>query len=315
MPVMLQSCFTGIESTPKITSKDVRKANIQVSAEESFALKFALDSFSRWQPGRQFVISDPKASLTYLNSTRSLGTLSGDTLAVGDRLVFCGIRGVPSILGGNTAELVFVKQPGLTDTLVYRPGAAVEAIRQRDAYRLPFVVDLDVISRADHELRGKELYTKTGRWLRLPTPGKTPGSSPEITGRKFVKVTVDSVIPADENYFFAICFTSQEKPDEKGMLLMSPTVTDGTPALRGFSNLFALQNPRNSYPQITDEHWELIRQGRLAPGMTSQEVMLSLGSPSDIIRRPDQSILYERWAYPGGVYLIFEDGILTRYKL
>lgn len=315
MSVGLQSCFTGVESTPKITYKDVRKEKIEVSAEEAFSRKFTLDSFKQWVPGRQFVIADPKASLTYLSNSRSVGSVRNDTLRVGDRLAYSGIRGVPSILGGNTAEIVFVKLPELTDTLIYRPGASVESILERGAYKLPFLVDLKAISDADRQLRGKTLYTKTGRWLNLPSAGMLPKDAPEISGRKFVKVTVDSVIPADENYFYAICFSSQEQRDEKGMLLMSPTVIDGTPALRDFSNLFSLGNPRDSYPQITEENWELIREGRLAQGMTSQEVMLSLGSPSDIIRRPDQSILYERWAYPGGVYLIFEDGVLTRFKL
>jgi hypothetical protein len=48
--------------------------------------------------------------------------------------------------------------------------------------------------------------------------------------------------------------------------------------------------------------------------MTSQEATLALGTPSDVIRRPDQSMLYERWSYPGGIYLIFEDGILVRFN-
>lgn len=302
LPLLCQSCFTGIESTPKITYKDVRRENIQANPDDLFAGQFVAVPYADWKPGRRFMVADGKASITFMPQ---VGKSTGVT--TGDILIYCGARGVPSIVGGNTAELLFVKLPLLTDTLVYRPGMSIEALGVRGKMRLPFVVDLNSVADVARILAGRELFTRTDRWLAADGRG-------EVRGRKFVKVRVDSVLAGNENYPFAVCFTSLEKQGETGALMMSNTVTDGTPALRGFSNLFTLSDPRDFYPQITDANWELIRQGKLALGMTSQEATLSLGTPRDIYRRPDQSILYERWSYPGGVYLIFEDGLLTRFQ-
>lgn len=301
LPLLCQSCFTGIESTPKITYKDVRRENITVNAEDELASHFVAVPFSRWRSGRRFVVSDDKGSMAY---SAPIG--KSTEIKRGDILVYCGVRDVPSITGGSVAELMFVSMSQRGDTLLYRPGGDSRTLADRGTLPLPFVVDLDLVEEVARTLSGKDLFTRTDRWLSLR------GS--EIRGRKFVKVRVDSVLPGDESYPFMICFSSLEKEGENGALMMSPTVEEGTPSLRGFSNLFLLSDPRESYPQISAENWELIRQGKLAQGMTTQEASLALGTPRDIYRRPDQSILYERWTYPGGVYLIFEDGVLTRFQ-
>lgn len=301
LPLLCQSCFTGIESTPRITYKDVRRENITVNPEEEMGERFAAVPFSQWQPGRRFTVTDPKASMVYLAPVGKRAEV-----APGDCLAYCGVRGVPSITGKDVAELVFVRLPQMTDTLLYRPGTDVASLAERGSLHLPFMVDLDMVSAVAGVLAGKEMYTRTDRWLNE--------RGNEIKGRKFVRVRVDSVLPGDESYPFRVYFSSLEKKEERGAVMMSPTVGEGVPALRGFSSLFVLTDPRESYPQISDANWELIRQGRLANGMTAQEASLALGSPRDIYRRPDQSILYERWTYPGGVYLIFEDGVLTRFQ-
>lgn len=297
--LLLQSCFTGIESTPKITYKDVRKEHIDSTAEERLAQQFTMPRFRDWHPGNLFLVTDDKASLSYT-------PLPGDTASVrrGDILAYCGIRSVPSIFGGNSAELLFLKMPLQRDTIVYRSGVEEQELRTRNSAASPFLVDMQGVAATALLLCGREFFTRTERWL--------DSAGREIRGRKFIKIRIDSVLPADENYPFRVCFTSVERPEEKGALLMSATVTDGTPALRGFADLFYISDPRRLYPQITDTNWELIRQSKLATGMTTQEASLSIGAPRDLERAHDRQTIYERWLYPGGVYLIFEDGILTR---
>jgi hypothetical protein len=81
-----------------------------------------------------------------------------------------------------------------------------------------------------------------------------------------------------------------------------------------FDKLFSFTDLRKNYSQITDANWERITRGDVAVSMTKDECQLSLGSPRSIERVPTHGGLYERWSYDNGVYLIFENGLLTRYR-
>jgi hypothetical protein len=299
--LLFQSCFTGIESTPKITYKDVKKEQIQESAEQVYAKEFQTVDFNQWQPGRRFLVADEKGKLYY---SPCVGRYN--EAALGDTLVYCGVSEVPSIVGGKAAEIVFVNSKNYGDTLIYRPGISADQLAERSSVMLPFVVDIDMVELARRKLLGKELYTRTDRWI------SESGST--IKGRKFLKVKITAVDSYTETYPYLISFSSAEGGDEKGSLMMSTTSVDDTPALRGFQDLFYLSNPRDNYPLITDHNWELIREGQVEEGMTTQEASLSLGTPREVDRRHDQSFAYERWSYSEGVYLIFEDGLLVKFN-
>lgn len=296
---LMHSCFTGIESTPKISYKDVRREDAGISAEEEYGRRFRTPAYRDWNSGDLFLVADSKADMAY-TPQRS----GGMPARKNDLLRYCGTRSVPSIVGGTTAELLFVRLPEATDTLIYRPGVSEATLRDRESFHVPFLVNLQAVSTADELLHGRYVYTRTTRWL--------DDDSREIDGRKFLKVRIDSVLPYDENYPYMVCFSSAENTPERGALLMAPTPTDDTPALRGFATLFLLSDPRTDYPQITDENWQLIRRGRVAEGMTQQEARLALGAPKEVDRAHDRSFQYERWGYSDGLFLIFEDGILTR---
>lgn len=302
-PLLLSSCFTGIESTPKITYKDVKKQQVDSTLEQQFALNFKTIPFSQWQPGRCFLMADEKGKYSY---SAPAGKIS--RVAKGDTIVYRGFREVASFTGLPVAELMFTVSGHESDTLLYRPGSDAVRLMESENLRLPFLVDLSMVTDVAQLLVGKDLVTRTERWI-------SPSTGYDIKGRKFLNIKVTSVDAYDENYPFKVSFVSLEKKGEIGALLMSYTEDEGVPALRGFENLFLLENPRNGYDWITDENWELIRQGKVAEGMTPREVTLSLGSPRDVDRRHNQSILYEQWSYPGGIYLIFEDGILVRFNL
>ena len=62
----MTSCFTGIESTPKITASDVKKQNIPVKEEDSFLSEIKPQPFSEWEKGKRFYVSDDKFSLLTL---------------------------------------------------------------------------------------------------------------------------------------------------------------------------------------------------------------------------------------------------------
>ncbi len=303
LSLLVNSCFTGIESTPKITYKDVRKQQADTTPEQYFAKNFKSEPFSLWKPGRRFILTDRKGVYSYASPP-------GKTSAVenGDTLIYRGLREVVSITGGMVAEMMFTVAGDMSDTLLYRPGGDAAELAVRGKVRLPFLVDLSMIDNAGKILVGRHLVTRTERWI-------SSSSGNDVRGRKYLNVKVTGVEAADENYPFKVSFVSLENTEETGALLMSVTVDDGVPALRGFENLFLLEDPRDDYPWITDANWELIRQGKVTEGMTAREVSLSLGTPRDIDRRHDQSMLYERWSYPGGIYMVFENGLLVRFNL
>ncbi len=83
---------------------------------------------------------------------------------------------------------------------------------------------------------------------------------------------------------------------------------------RDFASLFYFENPRNRYPNITDETWANIIRGKVALYMTREECRLALGSPATVDRRPGISTMRELWTYENGIYLIFDDGILQSFR-
>ena len=49
-------------------------------------------------------------------------------------------------------------------------------------------------------------------------------------------------------------------------------------------------------------------------GMTQDEAIISMGKPYDINRTVGSYGTHEQWCYNGGVYLYFEDGILSSWQ-
>lgn len=49
-------------------------------------------------------------------------------------------------------------------------------------------------------------------------------------------------------------------------------------------------------------------------GMTQDEAIISMGKPYDINRTVSSYGTHEQWCYNGGVYLYFEDGILSSWQ-
>jgi hypothetical protein len=96
-----------------------------------------------------------------------------------------------------------------------------------------------------------------------------------------------------------------------GVMMSSPTS-----AVRNvtFDKLFSFSDIRNNYKHISNENWSLIVRGQVAVGMTKEECTLSLGAPQSVDRVPTHGGLLERWVYDNGVYLVFADGILERFR-
>ena len=294
LPCAMTSCFTGIESTPKITASDVKKQNIPVKEEDSFLSEIKPQPFSEWEKGKRFYVSDDKFSLLTLPPASSAKELSGSVIT------YDSYTEISDISGNHILELTFFTEDG--SSLSYRTGQTAAAIRKSDRLDIPFLVEMSVVDAVREKLEGKKYYIMTPSWYDT--------NRQAFQGRKFVPVTIKHVLPGNGVYS-----TILEMEDENGKpFILFLSVANDLKSLRGFSSLFSFTDPRKNFPQITDETWRNIINGKVAADMTRQECRLALGSPASVDRGVGYSSVREIWTYENGVYLIFEDNLLRSYR-
>lgn len=294
LSLLLTGCFTGIESTPKITADDVKKEHVSTTAEQQFLSEIRQEPFGQWQAGKQFHVTDNKISLIFNASSRS------DEQLAGKILTYEGNRQVVSVTGQNVTELIFKSPEGKEQ--VYRIDASAEELAGREQLDIPFTIEASLIKSVRDSLLGKELYILTPVWY---------DSNEAITsGRKFVPVKITGVSAGNIVYPIMLTFTESQGGEYR--LFMS--VGKNTNATRRFASLFSFDDPHLKYPSISDETWQHIINGRVATDMTRDECRLSLGTPKSVDRRPGYGGVKELWIYEDGRYLMFEDGLLRSFR-
>ena len=287
----LTSCFTGIESTPRITSKDVDRVVPTANAEAEIADKLSPAPITDWEQGRRFMVTDAKLSLLFEREP---------AVAPGDVLIFDELSDELSITGDTISVLTFNKEGGddVAESLRYKMGVAASEVST--AVTLPMSVDLDMVDIARSELIGKKYYIvspiRVDSLLNLTT-----------RGRKYVAVTISNVVPGNADYPLRVDITD----DVGNRSSVAMTVGTARSATRNFDRLFELNDPRLRYPAITDAVWENIVNSRVSPGMTTIECHLALGSPRDIRKWHNGGSYFEGWTCDNGMYLVFIDGLLS----
>lgn len=296
----LQSCFTGVESTPKITYKEVRHNQAGTTAEQRMAAEMVAQPLSQWQAGKQFRVSSDRIALAFVPAS-----IARHAPAEGDTLTYVGSRGVTAVDGSRIVELLFTTPHSVGDTAAYRTNATAEQLAERRLMEIPFAVDLDLVQLIASRTLGQRY------WLRTPLRYDRWGQSQQ--GRKFVEVEILDVEALNDIYPARLHFRETASGAD-GYLYMSTADARGA-SPRGFDTLFALADPRKVYPMVTDLNWQAIVLSQPRIGMTRDEALLALGSPKTIDRAHNQSSAYERWGYADGTSLILEDGIVARIGL
>lgn len=289
-------CFTGIESTPKITEKDVRKQNVVVSAENEFASRLFPRLFSQWREGDRLLVTDSRLSL--LLETEP-------SVSPGDTIVYRGVAEDVSITGDSVTIIEFGSADDATIPLRYIVEMPLSRLNSADnRVEVPFTIDLQLVAYADSMLRGNRYYLMTN--LRVDADAQ-----PIAMGKRYVPVTIRGVYPGNSTYPLRVEF------EEADGTIASVVMTTGNARsdTRNFDVLFAFNDPRMRYPDISDAVWANIVATRVAQGMTTDECRLSLGSPRDVKKTHNGSSYFERWSFDNGAYLIFEDGRLATFRL
>ena len=292
---LLTSCFTGIESTPKITDKEVLRQQPQQRQEEKYFDGMSATNLSdKLYAGKQWIITDSKIRLIFDGSAGNLDFLPGDTLS------FVATKNATTIDGRSVTDIVFTDKKN--NHITYRTSIDPTRFAEGTPVEIPFTVDLDLINNLSGKMLGKQLY--------LLTRSRYDMSDNTYNGRRFVRVTIDSVSPG--NNIYPIRLSLSEPGQKPFRLYMSSPFQSSMP--RKFSTLFSIDDPRTAYPAISSEVWDMIIDGKVKVGMTRDECRLSLGDADNVDRQPGYSSVREIWTYKDGRYLIFIDGILESYR-
>ena len=293
---LLQGCFTGVESTKKITEKDVKRAFEEMDRGKKYlAISHFVDSVPAWRDGKPFWVVDQQARLIFSPSSEyDIDSL----LLEGKQLFYNGYVARRQVDNREVIDLHF------TDgfhNLVYPTGRTLEEISHA-AFTVPFLVDGDMIAYYASMIVGKTVYVKTESWLTL--------DGEKMDGRKFIPVVITSVSAGNRIYPLKVEF----KTGDGSLAMLWMTTGWSSISGRDFDSLFSLTDVRLQYPEITAETWARIVDGKVAVGMTKQECRLSMGNPKTVNQLPDQTGLREYWHYDGGRYLFFVDGLLKEFR-
>lgn len=193
----------------------------------------------------------------------------------------------------------------LTDSgteVAYRINATPAELSGRRQVDIPFTVEMSIVEATSRMLVGQKLWILTPVWYDM--------DNHTVNGRKFVNVTITEVAPGNIAYPVRLTFT--DGTGQSHRLFMS--AGNGNRNARSFANMFSFNDPRRNHPEITDKTWDNIVNGKIELYMTREECRLALGAPDDIDKGANYSSIIERWSYENGIYLIFEDGILVRFR-
>ncbi len=287
----MQGCFTGVESTPKISYSDVRKENIVQTAEQSFLSDVRPEAPKDWQPGKKFYVSDKKIGIMFMPSSDA----TSEDLA-GKEIAYHDMRPFVNVTGDEITEIEFVSPLG--KRLIYRDNTPWKDVMSKAQLEVPFTIEMSVVDSVRNQIAGKTYYANTPLWY-------TPDGTQAVNGLRHVPIEVVDVRPGNEFYPLSVVF---RPADSERLFSMFMTIGNKPTSTRNFCTLFSFDNPREKYSYISNEVWNLIMHSRVRKGMTREECRLALGAPTTIGQRPSQGGMVEYWQYSDGIFLLFEDG-------
>lgn len=291
------SCFTGVESTPRISASDVKKEKIKTTPEQQYLSDLLPQPPSLWSAGKQFFVTDPKISIIFTSQSSA----DRDNIA-GSNIAFQRMYPVISVTGEEVTEFEFVSPHG--GHLFYRDNTPFDQISARQQLEIPFTIEQDLVQQARQRLTGKEYYITSPLWYLAD-------GSKSINGLRHIPVEVIDVMPGNDAFPLRVVFKPEGSAVNYSVYM---SVGKSRASTRNFHTIFAFENPRKRYPDITDDHWQLIMHSQVAEGMTRDECRLALGSPQTIGQRPAIAGMVEYWSYSDGIYLLFEEGYLTFFR-
>ncbi len=296
--LLLTSCFTGVESTKKITAEDVEA--VEQSAEDAFIESyFVSQGCHTWSVGKAFYYADEELSWVF----RPERPTFPDSVSLKGKIFTYAGSEEESPFGGAKKVVLLFDCEGYK--FRYETGKSFAEIeRLKYTPLIPPFIDMDDLNMARSLLKDRTLYIKSPMWYDAKGYG--------VEGRKLVPVKVLDVRPGNNVLPVEVWF--EDDLGTQAGVYMS-LLTSSRSQYITFDRLFSFTNPRLAHKQIEDEVWEQITRSRVKEGMTKQECKLALGNPQEVKKIPTYSGLKEQWIYNSGAYLFFIDGLLSDYRL
>lgn len=268
------------------------------SPEQTFAEGIQGTPLSAWEKGRRFVATSDRTK--YIFEPSSAHYEDSDGYMKGHDLIYAGLDS--HVNPDLKEECVIVFSDG-SRPLRYRTGKSTpEALKEIDSSKLPLMSDIALVDQWKEKIKGMTLWTKSNLWYDQNGDRKP--------GRKFARVTVTEVIPALGD--FPMMIRIADADGDVGYLQMN--YTSDLHDSRNFAAIFFLSDPKEKFPNVSDEHWSLIQSGKVAEGMTKEECKLSIGNPDEVRSGHNRSQTMDIWQYSDGTYLMFTDGLLTNFR-
>ncbi len=299
--LLTASCSTGIEGTKRVTPNRDDRRLLRRTPEELLIDSISATPLSRWYAGKEFLITDNKASLIYNVSDSEGNRTHNDSLA-GRKVAFVGISSVTNPAGKNIALIQF-RDIENNNLVTYSSSRDVDDAGSMNWNDFPMLVDLELVNEFRKVLSGRKLWIRTPLWY--------DHNAKPVSGTKFTPVVITDVLPGNAVFPLSVAFKSGETS-----ACVPMNISDGKSSYtsRSFPSLFYLNDPKDAHPNISDDVWNLICNGRLAIGMTKEECKLSIGNPQEVENGHNWDVVVDYWRYENGTYLLFVDDRLSEFK-
>ncbi len=292
------SCSTGIEGTKaiKMSKEDIRQ--MAKSSEQVFAESLQGTPLSTWEKGKKFLAMSDR-TLYIFEPNENLSGSDGQAMT-GKIISYVGLDSYTN--PDLKDECVILFSDG-TNIFRYRTKKETsEALKDIESSKLPLLADLDLVESWKNKLTGYKLWTKSNLWY--------DNSGYRLPGLKYVEVEVTDVLPSAGDFPMNVKIASGDGKEA----YMHMNYTSDMHDSRNFASLFFLKDPKERYPQISEENWKLIQQGKVGTGMTKEECKLSIGNPDEVRSGHSHSQTMDIWQYSDGTYLFFTDGQLNEFR-
>lgn len=269
-----------------------------LTEEQIFAREITGVPLSQWEKGRPFVAMSQRT--LYMFEPTGLSYQDSNSME-GKTLTFEGFES--KLTPGLNEECILLFSDG-SNTYRYDSGKPTEtAMAEVVSNRMPLLSDVVISRQWSERLKGKRLWTKNNLYY--------DANGNRVPGIRYAEVIVEGVEPSTGDFPMKVRILTSE--GERAYINMN--YNSETTDSRSFPQVFFLSDPKNRYPQISEENWKSIQKSRVRVGMTKEECRLALGTPDELNGGHNANQTMDIWQYNNGAYLMFTDGLLTRFRL